>query len=296
MRIRIPGIVDLVIVSDRATIASAAQSTLLDRKFEPVGPLVNRLLAGRVCRALAVKGIRLPSILPRWDSERAELQSALQSRLDTLAEDRVADNETLRALADAIKDESGAAAIPIAAQQAVGRWFVADYRANGQSWQAACELHAAVSSKNIPYVVYLFLSGKVSAAQRLLAERARGDRTAVHATAVAVHNLVRGFEAMQQVWRDPYLRMGLSDDAVLGRCLFAPENVLRQASASGPSAAGDVNPGTLVVLSLEAARVRAPGHDITFLSQAWSHCPAGKAVVALLRAVWRELKAGRGHG
>jgi hypothetical protein len=57
-----------------------------------------------------------------------------------------------------------------------------------------------------------------------------------------------------------------------------------------------VSPGTLVILSLEAARARAPGQDITFLSETWAHCPGGKAVVAILRAVWFELKADRGDG
>ena len=83
----------------------------------------------------------------------------------------------------------------------------------------------------------------------------------------------------------------MSDEAVLGRCLFAPENVLRQATVSGTSSVGDVKAGTLVLLSLEAARSRDPGNDISFMSQSWSHCPAGSAVVQLFRAVWLKLKA-----
>jgi hypothetical protein len=296
MRIRIPGIVDVVVATDRDAIRSAADSPLLDRQFVSAGPPINRLLLSRVRRALTVDGKRLPSITSRDDRERSAGQAALQERLNELSEDKIADNETLQAIVDAIRRKSDGTSIAIAAQQAAGRWFVADYVADAQSWQAACDLHAAVSSKNIPYVLYLFVSGKLRQAQRTLGERAKDDRTAIHATGIAVHNLVRGFTTMQQIWRGENTRHRLSDDAVLGRCLFAPENVLRQAAAKGASGAGDVEPGTLVILSLETARARDPGDDISFLSQSWSHCPAGMAVVRLFRAVWLKLKADGGHG
>lgn len=296
MRIRIPGIVDVVVVTDRETVRGAAHSAVLDRRFIPAGPLINRLLLSRVCRALTVDGKRLPSITPRDDRERSSGQATLQERLNELREDKIADSETFQAIVNAIRGKPDDIALGIAAQQAVGRWFVADYIADERTWQAARDLHAAAGSKNIPYVIYLFVSGKLREAQRLLGERANGDRMAIHATGVAVHNLARGFAAMQQIWREENSRPRLSDDAVLGRCLFAPESVLRQATTKGTVGACDVEPGTLVIMSLEKARARDPGHDISFLSQSWSHCPAGIAVVRLLRAVWLKLKADGGHG
>jgi hypothetical protein len=202
----------------------------------------------------------------------------------------------LQAIIDAIRGGDDEASIGIAAQQAIGRWFVSDYLADARSWQAACDLQAAVSSRNVPLVLYLFISGKMRDAQRTLSERMNDNRAAIHATGIAVHNLVRGFTAMQQIWREESVRPRLSDDAVLGRCLFAPANVLRQATASGTCSVGDVGPGTLVILSLETARARDPGHDISFLSQSWSHCPAGMAVVKLLRVVWLKLRADDAHG
>ncbi len=42
------------------------------------------------------------------------------------------------------------------------------------------------------------------------------------------------------------------------------------------------------------ARSRDPGNDMSFMSEFWSHCPAGTAVVALLRAVWIKLNADDG--
>jgi hypothetical protein len=253
--------------------------------------LINRLLLSRVCRALTVDGNRLPSIAPRDDSDRSTAQAALQKRLDEIAHGKVADNETLATLADAIRAKPDASSVAIATQQAVGRWFVSDYVANARTWHAAQRLQAAVSSKNLIYVLYLFLFGKVRHAQNSLGRRVNNDRAGIHATGIAVHNMVRGFHVMQQVWHDKKLRQRLSDEAVLGRCLFAPENILRQATASSTSSVGDLKAGTLTVLSLEAARSRDPGTDISFMSQSWSHCPAGSAVLQLFRAVWLKLKA-----
>ncbi len=48
MRLRIPGIVDLATVSERAAVREAAANPSLDRQFIPSGPLINRLLMSRV--------------------------------------------------------------------------------------------------------------------------------------------------------------------------------------------------------------------------------------------------------
>src|SRR6187401_3053419 len=151
MRLRIPGIVDLATVSERAAVREAAANPSLDRQFIPSGPLINRLLMSRVCRALTVDGKRLPSIAPRDDRERAKSQIALQRRLDDAAKGNIVDNETLMTLVEAIRSNADASALAIAAQQAVGRWFVSDYIANARTWQAALELQAAASSKNLVY-------------------------------------------------------------------------------------------------------------------------------------------------
>jgi hypothetical protein len=71
MRIRIPGVIDVAVVTDRNSIGSAIHSPLLDRQFVSAGPLLNRLLLGRVRRALTVGGKRLPSITPRDDRDIA---------------------------------------------------------------------------------------------------------------------------------------------------------------------------------------------------------------------------------
>src|SRR5262249_49147321 len=86
-----------------------------------------------------------------------------------------------------------------------------------------------------------------------------GDLAGVHATGIAVHNLVRGFERMRELWSEPRWRSPSSVDAVVEQCLFAPPSVLRQAAVPGATVCGAVRAGTLVVLELEAARQRTPG-------------------------------------
>ena len=89
MRLRIPGIVDLALVRERAVISELTANPALDREFVPKGPLINRLLLSRVCRALTVDGNRLPSIAPRGDSDRSAGQAALQKRLDEIPKTRL---------------------------------------------------------------------------------------------------------------------------------------------------------------------------------------------------------------
>jgi hypothetical protein len=99
---------------------------------------------------------------------------------------------------------------------------------------------------------------------------------------------MRGFERMRELWADPRMRSAASTDAVVRQCTFAPESVLRQATAREATPVGKVRPGTLVFLGLEAARQHAPGFDIAFMTKSWAQCPAAAIVPALLRAVWQR--------
>jgi hypothetical protein len=59
----------------------------------------------------------------------------------------------------------------------------------------------------------------------------------------------------------------------------------------GATIAGEVRPGTLVVLELDAARARTPGRDVELMTGTWAQCPAAAFVPALLRAVWERAVA-----
>ena len=291
--LRIPGLLDLLRVDARSDIRGLAEDGRLDRRFESRGPLINRLLVRRVRSVLRIDGAPLPSVAPRQDAQRARAQEVLRRRLDP-AGGPLWDEETIAGLAGAVRGNPGAPALGPAAQQAVGRLFAADYKGSPESWAAAGVLDAAVHTRNPLRAMFLQLSGRLQRSRRLLADLVHGDLAGVHATGIAVHNLVRGFERMRQLWGEPRWRSPSSTDAVVEQCLFAPPSVLRQATGPGATVSGAVRAGTLVVLELEAARQRTPGRDMEFMVGNWAQCPAAAFVPALLRVVWERAVAAQG--
>lgn len=287
--IRIPGLVDIKKVDDKAEILALSRDARLDRRFEPRGPLVNRFLMSRIRNALRVDGKPLPAVAPRGDAERAAGQVALRRRLEPRDGAPLWDEATLSALAAAVRGDDGAPDIAPAAQQAVGRLFAADYVGDAASFQAAKDLDDAIRTRNPLRSIQLKITGRLRRARKLLAAKVNGDLAGVHATGVAVHNLVRGFGTMRDLWRRSRPRP--SPDAAVGNCLYAPETVVRQVTQKGGTLAGEVRPGTLVLYQLDTARVHAPGAEAVFMAGTWAECPAVAFVPALLRAVWERALA-----
>src|SRR5215218_11266792 len=81
-RYRIPGLVDLTMVSEAEEIRALAASPALDRRFLRRGPLVNRLIAGRIRRWFQVDGRPIPALAPRDDATRMERQRTLRASLE----------------------------------------------------------------------------------------------------------------------------------------------------------------------------------------------------------------------
>jgi hypothetical protein len=291
--IHIPGLVDIKKIDDKADIAQLSLDTRLDRRFESRGPLVNRFLMRRINAALRVDGKPLPTVAPRGDAERARQQAALRRRLDP-ANGKLWDEATVAALVAAVRGEAGAGEIGPSAQQAVGRLFAFNYIGDRASWQAAKDLDDAVRTRNPLRSLQLHITGRLRRSRKLLARRVNGDLAGTHATGIAVHNLVRGFTAMRALWSKGRPRP-CADEAV-GRCLFAPQTVMRQATARGGTLAGEVRPGTLVLYELDTIRAHAPGADAVFMAGTWAECPAVAFVPALLRVVWERAAAGEAEG
>ncbi|TMJ98281.1 MAG: hypothetical protein E6G77_14805, partial [Alphaproteobacteria bacterium] len=124
---RIPGLIDLIQADARSDIRSLANDARLDRKFDPCGPLINRVLVLRIRNVLRIASMPLPSVAPRDDAERKAAQDKLRQRLDPAAGKPLWDEETIAGLAAAVRDMPGAPAIGPATQRAVGCLFVADY-------------------------------------------------------------------------------------------------------------------------------------------------------------------------
>src|SRR5262245_36786375 len=219
--LRIPGLIDLVQANARPDIRALADDTRLDRKFELRGPLINRLLVLRIRNVLRLAGVPLPSVAPRDDAGRMRGQEELRRRLDPAAGKPLWDEDTIAALVAAVRGGPDAPPLAPAAQQAVGRLFAADYKASPQSWAAAGVLDAAVHTRNPLQAIFLHLSGRLQRSRRLLADLVHGDLAGVHATGIAVHNLVHGFERMRELWKEPRWRSPAAVDAVVQRCVVA---------------------------------------------------------------------------
>jgi len=297
MSLRIPGLIDIRRIAARAEIAMVAADQRFDRGFTGHGPLINRLIQRRVRNILCLKGQKLPSAAARGDAGRHAAQQRLAARLDDPSSYPLWSKEALAELGKAVRGEGTARSLGVMTQEAVGRLFAADYRADDASFRAAQVLDAAAHTRNPIAAAIWVWTGKVARAQRLLGRLVQDDAAGVHATGIAVHNLVLGFERMRAIWAAPGLRARLSPDAVLARCLVAPPSVLRQATEKGACPIGMFRPGSLVMLALEEARSATPAPEIVFMAGSWARCPAATWVPEFLRAVWAEAQAdqsGRG--
>lgn len=281
--IRVPWLADLLIAEEADAIRALAAEARLDRGVPPRAPLVNRMIAHRVADVLQVEERPLPSAAPRAAPGRAAARDALEARLDGLAVDE-AHRDALAAYV------SGREPRPLGplVQEVVGRLFVAEFRATDATWQAARLLDGAARTLNpLRRLVWAF-TGRVNDARRLLARPFAGDAAALHAVAIAVHNLVASFQSMRALAAGPGGVARHTPAEAASICLAAPPRVLRYVTAPGANAHATFRAGTLMLLGLEAARARTLAHDVAFLTATWSRCPAHAWVPALLGAVWQR--------
>lgn len=289
-RIFVPGLIDLVLADTLGEITQLADDARMDRRFEAKGPLVNRLLAGRIRRVLQVDGKPLPSVAPRGDEDRAREQAALEARLSAAAS-AFASGSGLDELAAFVRGEKPEAEAGPLVQQVVGRAFAEDFAADASTWADARVLDAAPRSFNPFLLLFWALTGRVGRARGRLFNGTHSG-AGVHATGIAVHNLVRGIEAMRKIWADPASRANWSAPAVVAHCIFAPPQVVRQALRAGSSPVAPFGEGGLALLRLEKASSTDPGPESAFLTHTWSRCPAHSWVPALLSGVWERARSG----
>ena len=286
-RIRLPWLVDIVLVSEPAEIRTLDDERRLDRRFRARGPLLSRIITRRIRKWFAIKGEPLPSLAARDDAVRSERQRELAAALDPADGRALWTDAQLARLAAFVRGEISRRDAAVTVQEIVGKLFYADYRADGESWQAA-ELIDRFRDGFSPEQILWQISGKLRRARDLLVARARQDRWAMHGTAIGVHGIVHALDRMRDL-RGASEAASLDEDAVTGRCLAPPKQVPRtvEAMLSTPLAARRLPPGTLVMLQLGTAGERAPDAETVFMHGHWNACPAQAFVTALVRAVWR---------
>jgi hypothetical protein len=287
-RIRIPGIVDIVSSDDVSEIEAFARDLNLDRVYADHSVLTNGKILQRVQDTLQIDGKPFPTVAPRCAEGRAAAQEALWKRLSSLAAGYAAGPNELEDLAAFVRGEGRDDACGPLVQQVVGRLFSPSFKATTETWNAALVLNQAPRTLNLPLLAWWKVTGRIDRAKRLLSDLVAGDPAAVHAIGVAVHNIVNGVNSMRKLYIDSSNRSALSPEIAGGRCVFAPASVLRQPTKSTNSTSCELETGTLVILNLQSANVKAPDEDVAFLRNTWSQCPAEQWVPGLLQGIWRR--------
>jgi hypothetical protein len=290
--IRLPGIVDMVLVSDPAEIRALDDQPKIDRNFIPRGPLVNRLVIGRICRWFQIMGQLLPSLTARGDQVRTARQEQLIAALDPAHESSQGSmlwtNAQIDSLAAYVRGADGEEAAAITTQEIVGRLFDAQYHADRASWQAAKMIDQFRDGFS-PIQIVWQLTGQLRRARDILVDRAKDDRWTMHGTAIGVHGIVHALARMRALRALP-TATSFSDDAVLGQCLAPPKQVPRTVEApfETPFVRDSLKAGAIVMLQLGTAGSKAPDGEMVFMRDHWNACPARAFVTELLKMVWQR--------
>ncbi|MEM8881021.1 MAG: hypothetical protein AAGC82_10525 [Pseudomonadota bacterium] len=275
--LRIPGLVDVITVSDPAMVEALAADPDLDRTAKG-GPLLVRVLRHRTAAALSSPQGPLPSAMPRDDAERHKLRDALAAQLS----DPDLDAALVKPVASAATFVAGGAGqAGTLAQTIFGRVFVADFTANDDSWTAAEIIGRAVGTPSLKGLIEALTAARLGA-QVTLSRAMHGDRNGIHAIGVAVHNFATMLELMRALDRTTPLNQALA------KTLLPPERVARQGMSIAETRAGRLRPGTFVILETRTAGRRRLDPAMTFLSGSWSGCPAHAFVPKIAAQIWRQ--------
>ncbi|MRX08465.1 hypothetical protein GJ697_11515 [Pseudoduganella sp. FT25W] len=284
-QIRVPGLIDVIKLDNPHDILQLTSSDMVDRQFQPGGPLLNRLMLGGILRTLSWRGQRFPTMRARAADSRATAQDQLWQRLNAQAPQLRGGPERLEPLANWLRGKNEGVHVGQLLQQVIGDAVVPGYVASPESWAAAMTMAMALAPGNTLTKLRWMLSGRVRRAKTLLAHLANNDTSAMHATGVAIHNIVKGMQQMRAIYQSE----PATDAATAARrCLFAPAAVLRQAASEGSISGCPFSRRTLLVLELEKARQAANDEAMVFLAQTWSRCPADGWVPALFEGVWKR--------
>lgn len=283
---RVPGLIDMIEVTDLSEIKAANQHRDIDREFSWKLPLLNGLLLSNILGTLSYRELRFPTMLSKQDVVRAHNQDSLWNRLNAKASSLRDGPVELDSIATWLKGAGEDQAVGILLQELIGRAFDSSYKATQESWAAAVTLDAAIRSKSPLKRLRWKITGRIRNARSLLASKVAGDRAAIHGTGIAIHNLVTALRSMQALYRDISLRKSLSPEQAASRSLAAPTGVLRQATAAGSVSGCPFRRGTLFVLKISEAYKRSGDDGVVFQRDSWNQCPAEKWVPALLAGIW----------
>jgi hypothetical protein len=297
--LRYAGLASIVVVDDDKEIDALLDRPELDRTYDFVGPLLNRLMISELRRALFRDGRPLLSFAPRGDTDRAAAQEALAKRLDALAEDQPWSGDAIAAMASYIAtgtDRDGALA---ALTYAMAYPFLAPGEAS-RPFEAAkfARLFAqfeVLQSARSSWKGRLFriLGADKRATQEIL-QTMNGEDYGLHAVGITLANSVPILDHVRALFADP--ASDRSDVSTLdwSKVRVAPVAVTRQNifPCPIPGIAGEIPANSLILFKMRDAQRLNNDSGFEFASAHWSFCPARRYVESIFAAAYRQAKHG----
>jgi hypothetical protein len=287
-RLRIPFLLDALIVKDDAEMARLDSERSLQRGLSGRGPLLHRLIWRRIRSTFSIDGKGLlPTFEPRENGARAEAQAAAERLLRNNAWDRV-DRQSIEALAAYVAGGEPAEPIGVTVQRLIGRMFGVDYPATRESYKAARVVNSVLGACPVDLVrsVWWKLTGKLAPSRERLWKLGANHPVLIHSTVIAVHSLVATLERMRTAMRAEDAWRATPAQAV-AEALVAPRRLMRECMRPTRVEDKDVRPGTLVFFPLEKIHRETESNDLALVAGQWNQCPAHTIVPRLLEEVWR---------
>jgi hypothetical protein len=283
--VRVPGLIDLVLVSDEKQIAWLNEQPALVRQLDGKRSVLHRLLAARVLTDLRFHGMLLPVFQERANHQRAARKAQLEEDL-RLAEGRW--GQDVAAMAAYLRGQLDDNELGARVQSWCGKLFYAHYQASVHSYDAGRLIAGWASAP--PWRSFAArVSGRLQRAKDLLWRAAEGDPHCVHATSIGAENIAKSLHNLRSATHDPK-HAALSGSALLRACLVAPPAVLRGCSErlSVPFLSQPLTERSVVVFLVAKAFARTGDLNTAFLADSWSACPARDLVPELLSAALQQ--------
>ena len=295
-RISIPFILDIVFIDDAAQMSELNGQWHISRELSGSGGLVARAIHSRIYRTLRVGETPLPVFTAREYPGRESRQKQLELELDDLAAGGLAlQRRDIQKLADYVTGKARDVNVGAAVQQIVGRLFEAGYAATQESYEDA-KIIDEWPRCNPLRALRLRWTGRLSQAKERIWRKGHQDTHFIHATAIAMHNIVAAIENMGRLMEKTQGQIEMSAEEVVRRCLVAPPRLLRQCMEETrlPFLKKQLRKGTLVIFELKKIHQAVGRNGPAFMEGEWSQCPARTVVPRILEEVWKAGKGRRG--
>lgn len=287
IRVSIPGLLDVLLVSDPVQIRWLNRSPDVSRRLDPDASPLHRFVVSRLAGDLGFHGATLPVFRARGDAARAERQAELEAQFNASPHTASPERDAIASYIAGVGTEE----IGRQVQQWCGRLFFDEYRASDSSYEAGNRLAGWASAP--PWRTWFDRwSGRLSRAKFEVECAANGDLACVHGTSIGMENVARTVRAMRELDK----QIPRSAEQMLRECLHAPPAILRgcERELRAPFLGKPLTPRTLIVFLLARAVETSGELDVAFLADEWSRCPAHRAIRALLGSVW-DAKRGHAH-